>query len=210
MQAMYYVLLVVVQGGSAMYYMLPVVVQDGMYYMLPVVVQDGSAYKMYYNATCGLALSHLTSFISHVMRNSSSSDAVNSSGSRSAYLSPRVSAWLQPWPSREEEAREGSDLDWVICLCLGLALLFTPAGYAVRMLRERKVCLPRLTPRVLNSDSHTRTHTHTHAHKRTHARKHTNTDARARTHSHTHTHTHTRTHTHTHTHTHMYLSLIHI
>ena len=148
-----------------------------MYYMLHVVVQDGSAYKMYYNATCGLALPHLTSFISHVMRNSSSSGAVNSSGSRSAYLSPRVSAWLQPWPSREEESREGSDLDWVICLCLGLALLFTPAGYAVRMLRERKVCPPR---RVFTSDSHTHTHnTHTRTHARTLARTH------ARTHIHT-------------------------
>ena len=107
---------------------------------LHVVQQDGSAYKLYYNATCGLALPHLTSFISHVMRNSSSRVPHNTTGGSSAYLAPRVSAWLQPWPTLEKRKREGSDFDWLLIHCLGLALLFTPAGYAVRMLRERKVC----------------------------------------------------------------------
>ncbi|XP_070180106.1 cholesterol transporter ABCA5-like isoform X2 [Littorina saxatilis] len=101
--------------------------------LLGVLQPDGSAYKLYYNATCALALPHLVSFVSHVMRDSPTPTLLVNK----AYLAPRVSAYLKPWPAQVGQAHMDT-YDWIPIIFLGLALLLSPSAYAVRLLRERK------------------------------------------------------------------------
>jgi hypothetical protein len=103
--------------------------------------QDGRNYKLYYNASCPLSLSHATSVISHVMQDITSTSSPVTPAAAGYRLAEKVSAWLQPWPPVTQEEEWGA-LHWVPVLFLGLALLVTPCSYAARMLTERQVSVP--------------------------------------------------------------------
>lgn len=103
--------------------------------VMDILQSDGGAYKFYYNASCPLSLSHLTSLVCHMIRDNKGGNV--SSVISGTTLAPRVSGRLQPWPPVTREEDWGA-LHWVAILFLGLALLITPCSYASRMLTERQ------------------------------------------------------------------------
>lgn len=90
---------------------------------------------MNYNYTCGLALPELMSVIYKAARLQLSHTSNSSFG-----LADSLTVLLQHWPDTVLYATAVAS-NWVPSLFLGMALTITPTGYAVDVLRCRKVRL---------------------------------------------------------------------
>lgn len=115
--------------------------------------QNGSAFKMHYNYECGAVLPQLTSFILQskmslsqasvtTTTSSTTSSTANTTGNTTYYnrtvLGQFLSAYLEPWP---EAALDDPTVTTALVpiLFMSIALAFTPIGYMIDIIRDRRV-----------------------------------------------------------------------